>query len=353
MPDTKQSGSNLWRWILGAFVVALALGAGLWWQIRTPSAPEVSIETAMLGPVARVLAVNGKIAARDSVQIRSAVSGTVQDLVAAEGDVVAKGSVLARLDASQQRAIVLQAQSALEQGRIKQAQAAATYGRDRDLGGLIARSQLEDAKLALEGAAQEVARLQALLEQATIQLDRFTVSAPIAGTVMTRAVDPGQLVDPSTALFTLADLSTLIVEADVDEAYASEIAQGQPATLQLVGQRDTMPGKLIFVSPRVDPATGGLAIRIGFDTPLVAPVGLTVTANILVDQQEAMTVPRTALSGEAVFLLKEGRAVLTPVTVIDWPAGRLIVTKGLAPGDQVIVDSTALADGLAVNVAVP
>ena len=91
--------------------------------------------------------------------------------------------------------------------------------------------------------------------------------------------------------------------------------------------------------------------RHGFDTALVAPVGLTVTANILVDQQEAMTVPRTALSGEAVFLLKGGRAVLSPLTVIEWPAARLIVTKGLAAGDQVIADSTGLTDGLAVTVA--
>ena len=351
MPETEKPKSTRWRWVLGACVLAVAVGGGLWWQFRMPSAPKVNIETATLGPVVRVLAVNGKIAARDSVQIRSAVTGTVQELLAAEGDIVAKGAVLARLDASQQEAIVLQARSALEQGRIKQAQAAATYGRDRDLGGLIARSQLEEAKLALEGAAQEVARLQALLDQATIQLDRYTVIAPMAGTVMTRAVDPGQLVDPSTALFTLADLSRLIVEADVDEAYAAEITRNQTATLQLVGQRDTVAGKLIVVSPRVDPATGGLAIKIGFDTALVAPVGLTVTANILVDQQEAMTVPRTALSGEAVFLLKGGRAVLSPLTVIEWPAARLIVTKGLAAGDQVIADSTGLTDGLAVTVA--
>jgi RND family efflux transporter MFP subunit len=331
----------------------LVLGLGLWWQLRTPSAPEVSVETATLGPVARVLAVNGKIAARDSVQIRSAVTGTVQELLAAEGDVVAKGAVLAQLDASQQEAIVLQARSALEQGRIKQSQAAATYGRDRDLGSLIARSQLEDAKLALEGAAQEVARLQALLAQATIQLDRYTVTAPMAGTVMTLAVDAGQLVDPTTALLTLADLSTLIVEADVDESYATQIARGQPATLQLVGRRDTLPGSLVFVSPRVDPATGGLGVKIGFDDPLSAPVGLTVTANIVVDQRDALTVPRTALVADSVYLQVRGRAVLTPVTVIDWPAARLIVTKGLMPGDQVISDSSELTDGLAVTVVTP
>ncbi len=202
-------------------------------------------------------------------------------------------------------------------------------------------------------AAQEVARLQALLVQATLQLDRYTVIAPLAGTVITRAVDPGQLVDPTTALFTFADLTDLIVQADVDESYASHIALGQVAALQLAGRSESLAGKVVFVSPRVDPATGGLAIKIGLDAALIAPVGMTATANIVVDQQQAMTVPRSALWGGNVFLLKGGKAVLAPVTVIDWPAARLIVTDGLAPGDLVITDSSGLSDGLTVSEAAP
>jgi RND family efflux transporter MFP subunit len=329
------------------------LGGLVWWQLAAGKGLEVQVETATLGTVTRVLAVNGKVEARASVQVRTAVSATVLDLLVDEGDLAARGDVLARLDASQQQAIVQQARSALEQGRIKQAQSAATYGRDRDLGGIISRSQLDDAKLGLEGAAQEVARLQALLDQATIQLARYTVTAPMAGTVMSRTVDPGQLVDPTTALFTLADLSDLIVEADVDETYASQIALGQSATLQLVGRSDTLAGSVVFVSPRVNAATGGLAIRIGFDRPIVAPVGLTVTANIIVDQRTALTVPRSALLAGAVYVLDAGMAVQRPVTVIEWPAARLIVTDGLRAGDQVLVDSTGLSDGLAVTVAVP
>jgi hypothetical protein len=52
-------------------------------------------------------------------------------------------------------------------------------------------------------------------------------------------------------------------------------------------------------------------------------------------------------------LLSGGKAVQTSVTVIEWPAARLIVTDGLNAGDQVIIDSTGLSDGLAVTVAVP
>jgi hypothetical protein len=114
-----------------------------------------------------------------------------------------------------------------------------------------------------------------------------------------------------------------------------------------------LAGSVVFVSPRVNSATGGLAIKIGFDKPIAAPVGLTVTANIVVDQQDALTVPRSALLAGTVFVLSGGKAVQTSVTVIEWPAARLIVTNGLNAGDQVIIDSTGLSDGLAVTVAVP
>lgn len=125
-----------WRW--GLAVLALAvLGAGLfWWQAAATAAPEVTVETLVPGPVTRVMAVNGKIAAQDSVRIRPSVTGTLQEFLAGEGDLVAAGDVLARIDPSQQEAIVRQARSALKQGLILRAQATAIYGRDRDLGDL-------------------------------------------------------------------------------------------------------------------------------------------------------------------------------------------------------------------------
>jgi HlyD family secretion protein len=344
-----------WKSLGWVFAVVTAIGVGATLQFGPWSNTATTVQTEVMaeGPVTLVLAVSGKIAPRDQVQIRSAVAGTLQEVLASEGTVVVKGDVLARLDPSQQEAIVRQAASALGQGRILQEQAKIAYARNLELGNLVARAKLEDSKLAVEGADQDVARLTALLDQATIQLGRFTLKAPIAGTITARSVDPGQLVDTATVLFTLADISTLLVETDVDEAYATRIAVGQDAVLQLVGSRENLAAKVVFVSPRVDPQTGGLAVKLAPDVTLQAPIGLTVTANIVVSQQEALTVPRTALQGDAVFRLVDGRAVLTPVKVTDWPAARLIVTEGLAAGDRVIIDSTGLSDGTEVTVETP
>jgi multidrug efflux pump subunit AcrA (membrane-fusion protein) len=115
-------------------------------------------------------------------------------------------------------------------------------------------------------------------------------------------------------------------------------------------------GHVSFVSQRVDASTGGLAVRLTPDVALVAPIGLTVTANITVDDRaDAITVPRAALikaaEGDAVFVLQDGTARQRAVQVIDWPAARLIVTKGLSVGDIVLADATGIADGQTVSAA--
>ena len=309
------------------------------------------METVAEAPIQRVLAVNGQVAAITSVSVRSAVSGTLQGPVAAEGDTFSAGALLARVDQTQQEAVVRQVQSALDQGLSVRSQAAADYARLRDLAGVTTRSAVEDAQLALAKAGQSVESLRAQLQQAQIQLDRYRIVAPISGTITQRNVDPGQYIDPATALFTLSDLSSLVIETNVDEAYATQIIAGQSVILQRVGTTETLPGKVSFVAPRVDTATGGLKVKIAPDSTLQAPVGLTVTANIVVEKDpKALTIPRAAMvTGPAVYLLKSGRATKTAIEVIDWPATRLIVTKGLTAGDILIADATGITDGEAVK----
>lgn len=315
----------------------------------------VTVEIATLAPVTRVLAVNGRIAAVRSVDVRSVVSGTLAQLPVAEGDMVEADQILAQLDAGAQTAAVRQAMAALDAALVTQQQVSEAYDRAVVLGDNVARTVLEADAFALRSAAQEVARLTALLDQAQIVLGTYTIRAPVAGTVLELDAEAGQIVGPSARLLTLADLTELVVEADVDEAYATQIAVDLPAIVQLAGESTTREGHVSFVSNRVDEATGGLAIKIAFDSPVSAPIGLTVATNIIVEQREAaLTVQRTALlNGDGVFVVSDDVAELRPVTVVDWPAARLIVTGGLEAGEAVIVDATGIADGQTVAVDQP
>ena len=318
--------------------------------------PVVSVEVVAFGPVTRVLAVNGRIAALRSVAVKSTVTGTLGASLAEEGDTVSQGAVLARLDDTSQQAAVRQANATLDHQLLAQTQARAALERAAALGGNVSRVTLEDARSAVERAEQEVGRLRALVDQAQFQLTKFNIVAPMAGTILTRGVDPGQVVDLTTILFTLGDLNELVVETNVDESYATQIRTGMPAVLQLTGDHRKRDGNVSFVAPVVDADTGGLAVKIAFAEPQSAPIGLTVTANIIVDQRDAaISTPRTALASagaeQSVFVIDGGKAKRVPVTVIDWPADRLIVTDGLRPGDSLITDAEGLADGQTVRTA--
>jgi RND family efflux transporter MFP subunit len=351
-PERRRRG---WLWSV-AFVVAVGLAGLIYLQPWVASVPEVTVEVVALGPVSRVLAVNGRVAGEVSVEVRPLVGGTLVEVRVVEGDIVQAGDTLAGLDPATQAAVVRQAIAGLDAAVLGQNDAQSTFARTEALGTNAARVALDDAARAVQMAAQEVARMTALLEQAQLQFAKFTITAPVAGTVLDLTVEPGQTVDLTSVMMTIADLGQLVVETDVDESYATQIKLGQPATLQLAGETDVRPGRVSFVSQRVDEATGGLSIELAPDAPLSAPIGLTVTANITVDDRAAaITVPRAALirdgAGTAVFVVADARALRRPLMVIDWPAARLIVTDGLVAGDVVIVDAVGIIDGQTVKVA--
>jgi len=351
------TGRFRWLWGGGAAVV-LAAAVTLYLQPWASVPVLVATEVAQLAPVTRVLAVNGRLAALQSVDLRPQVSGQLTAVTVAEGDVVRAGDDLARVDPAAQLAILRQAIAGLDAALVAQAQARATLARTEALGANVSRATLDAATSAAQAAAQDVARATALVDQAQIQLANFTLRAPISGTILALHVEAGQSVDPSTRLLTIADLTGLVVETDVDEAYATQIRAGLPAVLQLAGEDTLRPGQVRFVSQRVDAATGGLAVQLEFTEAIAAPVGLTVTANIIVDQRDAaFTVPRAAVvptdAGTGVFVVADGMAQSRAVTVIDWPAARLIATDGLSEGEIVITDATGISHGQAVRVEQP
>jgi RND family efflux transporter MFP subunit len=359
-PPPANPKSARWpTWIWAGLVAFVFAAVGLWYlQPWASKGLAVIVETVVPAPMVRVLAVNGRIAPLHLVDLKPRVGGEVLAVLADEGAVVAQGDVLAQVDPSGQQAVVRQAMAGLDAGLVAQSQAAASLARAEALRDNISRTTLDDARSAQQTARQEVARLEALFDQAQIDLEKYTIVAPTAGTVLTRTAETGQSVDPATALFSMADLGQLVVETDVDEAYATQITAGLPAVLQLKGETTRRDGSVSFVAAQVDADTGGLAVKIAFDDPVTAPVGLTVTANIIVDRQAAaITIPRAAVvtdaTNTAVFVVAADHAVRRVVTVVDWPADRVEVTTGLAAGDIVITDATGLSDGAAIAVSPP
>ncbi len=341
------------RWFWPLLLVLIAAGGGYFaWSQRPwePRPKAVQTEIVAAGPASQVLAVNGRVAARKSVTVRSAVSGQALSVNADVGDTVEAGAVLVSLDAALVEAQAEQARSALEAQQVRERQAEANAARSQALGDNATRASREEAELAFAGAVNETARLQAALDQVERQIAQYTISAPMAGVVLSRGVDQGQLVDAQTELFVIADTADLVVETDVDELYSSRVSAGLKALLKPVGASVAQHGTVTFAAPNVDPSTGGRAIKIAFDDPVSLPVGQTVNANVIVDEvSDALTLPRGAIITEGadshVLVVEDGVARSRPIRFNDWPAERVIITEGLAPGDVVIVEPSNVAAG--------
>lgn len=334
-------------------VAAIALAAAgylVWQRPWEPKTPEVPVEEVASGPMSLVLAVNGNIQARTEVPVRSAVTGQAVSVNAAVGSAVKAGDVLVEIDSAVANAQLDQSRAALEAQIVRQEQAQLALERARALGSNVPRANREDAELALTAATNETARLRAALEQSERQLAQYTIKAPIDGTILSRGVDVGQLVDTQTQLFIVADIEDPVVETTVDEQFSSRVEVGQEAHLMPVGRTIANTGKLIFVAPTVDSSTGGREIRIAFDNPQQLPIGLTVNANLIVEEFEsAISIPRSAIRVETseahVMVVTDGVAVSRAITFNDWPAERVVVTDGLAPGELVILDPEAADEG--------
>lgn len=339
-------------------IVVLA-GAGWWLSTNRPWEPRpfaVPVETATAGAASRVLAVNGRISPQSQVAISSTVSGRVLAVHASEGDMVKQRRPLVSINSTQQRAAVDQAKATLEAARAQLSQAKVDYERAEALGDNISRRDLDAKKLALQTAQDEVNRLLAATAQAESLLSQYQISAPFDGMVLVRAVDPGQVVSPSSVLLEFVGVTHLQAEASVDELYSADIRRGLAAQLKPSGHNVILHGTVEFVAPNVETSTGGRLVRvaIGDSKDVTLPIGLTVNVNIIVEQRDsAITVPRSAIVTEDlvsfVYVIDGDRAVRRPVEYVDWPASRLIVTSGLTDGDSVIADPAGVSEGALVS----
>jgi len=343
------------RIAVGIFaLLGVALAWALWFLNAGGGAPPTAVATLKAGPVERVLAVSGRTETDIQSDVRSLVAARVTEVKVSEGDNVAAGDTLVMLDAGQPNSRVRQALASLDEAILREQGAQADRDRAVSLGDTVSQVTIANAERDLELAKAEVSRQRAALEQLKLALPDYKITAPIDGLVLDRSVEPGDLVSPSDILMRLANTDTLHVEVQVDEIYADKIHVGQRARLQLAGRVETLTGTVNFVAAEVNELTGSLRVKIAFDAIPDAQIGLTTVANILVDRvEEAVTVPRSALvasgSDAAVFVIRDGRANLTPISFVDWPADRVEVTSGLTEGDRVVLSPEGIEDGQALS----
>lgn len=307
----------------------------------------VEAATVETGTIARTLTVSGIVEPIRTVGVNSQLSGAILSVHAEEGDAVTEGDVLARLDDREIQAQLAAAEASLEV--TESTFERATQLRERSV---ISLSEYERDRTAYLAAKAE-------RDQLRTRLGFATIDAPITGVITEKRIEEGDIVAPQTRLFTLADLSTMVVRVQVSELDVVDLREGDEVEVILDAFPDRkVVGRIRRVFPAADPATRLVPVEVALEGEAVRmarPGFLARTTFALGVHENVLLIPASALvrgtGSEAVFVVDNGKAFRRAVTSGLISQGRVEVTAGLAPGDIVVtVGNNVLQDGAEVRI---
>jgi multidrug efflux pump subunit AcrA (membrane-fusion protein) len=209
----------------------------------------------------------------------------------------------------------------------------------------------------IASAKAQLAQAEAALVSAQVQLREATVTAPFAGTITQRNVEPGEGVSSSSPAFILAQLDDVHVELTVPEGQRPGLRVGQTVEVTV----DALPGlrfagKLAEIRPAAATASRSFVVKVRVPNPQgVLRPGMFARGTIIVSTRpHVLRVPARAVLTTAakplVFVVRDGKATHREVTLGERRAGLVEVLRGLTEGEQVVVSGVAgLSDGQAVT----
>jgi len=327
-----------------------------------------------------VVVANGYVVARTKAAVSAKIPGRLAELNVSEGSSVQKGEVIARLDNADYAAAVGQAEAGLASAKATLIEAQSDrdqmqrdYVRVRDIHAqnpnLVSPQDVEnaDSRARQAGArfdaqSARVDAAAAALRVAQANLENTYVRAPFSGTVLRKEAEVGEVVAPSVgggltrgAVVTMADLATLEVEVDVNEAYIARVHSGQQARITLDAYPDTaFRGAVRQIIPTADRQRATVQVKVSIldrDPRILTEMGAKV---------EFLETPRAAAAGSAqpverpriivpadavrsengrdvVWIVRDGRLQRRDVDAGPVSGNFREIRSGLAGGEQLLV----------------
>ena len=372
--------------VLILLLLLVAFGVFRWWQ-----GPQVTGYTLEPMPLVQSVVATGQVITVSRAQVGSEVTGVVLERRVKEGDRVKPGDLLVVLKSDELAAQVRQAEVALNElatnrrpqasaelasakAQLEQASREATRRRNAEAGILsaeeieqaveverVARNNYETVRLkvaALAPGQVEEASLREQLSVAQAQLAKTKIRATVAGTVLTRDVEPGDLVQPGRTLFTIAMDGNTEIRVPLDERNLSRLALSQKATAIADAYPDKpFPARINFIAPSIDPQRGTVEVRLSVDpVPDFLRQDMTVSVNVETGRRDrTLAIPNDALGkvqGDqaTVLLVRDSKIQRQKVKLGLRGLAMSEVISGLKVGDQVLSDATStLKDGTRVR----
>jgi len=380
----RPAGSRRWGLILVLAGLALAVLAALYFWGPLSPAQEVAVTVvAKVYPAQAytVLNASGYVVAQRKAAVSSKSTGRLDFLGVEEGSRVKKGQILASLEnkdliaaRNQARAHVNETQAGLVSAQAELTDAELQYQRMKTLVRQdlvsrqdydVAEARYKKAKAGVATAQASIRTAQAGLAEAQASLEYSYIRSPFDGVVTTKFADVGEVVAPfgaaanaRAAVVTLADMNSLMVEADVAESNLDKVYQGQPCEISLDAIPDRrFPGEVHMIVPTADRAKATVLTKVKFleTDDRILPEMSAKVAFLSRPLGAGENQPRLAVSKNALvnrkdrtvaFIVEKGQVKETPVKVGP-PLGDLVeVLGGLKEGDRVVVNPPAsLGDG--------
>ena len=383
-----------WPWLVAA--IAIAAGALFAWQaLRGPRIDALPLSYA---PLVRTLQFSARVATLSRVDVGSTVTGRVAQVLVTEGAQVRKDEVLVQLESDELRAALTQAlaserqaqarlsglrstgrsgaRAALAQSdatllaataelarvkqlvaqgffsvsRLDEAQRAADVAQAQQSGGAAQTQAVGDAGTEVMQAQAQIAASHAATAAARARLKQAAVLAPADARVLTRQVEPGQIVQPGKALMALALAGPTQLVAQVDERFLDQLQTGQNAMVvadAFAGQR--FAARVLSIAPSVDAQRGAIEVKFALEQQAPAFLREDMTVSVEVEtgrRARALVLPLRALRTQAsvepatVLVVDAGRAQQRKLQLGLRTLSAVEVLEGLAEGDQVLLGGT-------------
>lgn len=361
---------------------------------------DVAVTTVTRSSIEDFYEATGTVNAKTTTQISANILGRIISLPVSEGDRVSRGQLLVRIDNSEAKTRLQQAESGLKEARAaeveveKNADAARAGVRTAEVNKLLAEKtfarykelfsrrsvsaqEYDEVKAKLDAAASELERakasVQAILskkQQVDAQIERAKadiasvrvvegysrIVSPVAGVVVKKFAEAGGTAAPGAPLLSIEDNSSYLLEANVEESRSRSVRTGQRVSVRIdaLGGGDFL-GTVSEILPTADQASRSFVVKVLLEPNSLLRSGLFGTARFPMAAKDAFTVPASAIIQHrqlaGVFVVDDnGIANFRIITTGKSADGSIEVLSGLSEGDRVATSNVErITDGAKVK----
>ena len=289
----------------------------------------------------------GSVSADKRVTLAVEVGARVAETLADVGDLVKKGDILARLDDERLRIArdLARAETEIAKSNLEDAKRDARRQADLFKDGIISEEMTEESALDVNVFAGELEMAEAKLAAAERDLSDATIKSPIYGEITRRHIEVGELIQPGTPVFDIADIRNIKVDVNISEREITKIHKGQPAEIDVDGYPGvTFHGKVHTIGAEADMRTRNFPIEIlvANDRPEKLFPGFIGRVRIRGRTFEgAIFLPREVIvdrdGNPTVYVATSDKVSEKSVVLGFQNRGKILISEGLHAGDKLVV----------------